>query len=66
MILISNNESKESMGKIIDNISSGKVTTEKERILYPLFYLLVGLEESAKEQGYIIETDAPNLDQDNL
>lgn len=47
------NESKESIGLILDNLSNQKITTLKEHRLYLMYSMLVGIEEAAKEQGLL-------------
>jgi hypothetical protein len=44
-------EDKESTGKILDNITTGKITSLKEHRLYAMLVLIYGIEEAAKEQG---------------
>lgn len=48
-------ESKESIGKILDNLSNKKITTLKEHRLYLMYVMLVGIETAAKEQGVLGE-----------
>ena len=47
-------EDKESIGKILDNLANGRITSPKEHRLYFLFILLANIEMEAKEQNLIV------------
>jgi hypothetical protein len=57
--LLLEGESKESIGLILDNISNKKITSLKEHRLYLMYVLIVGIENSAKEQGLLTEEEFP-------
>jgi len=48
-------ESKESVATILSNLSNRKITSLKEHRLYLMYVMLIGIENSAKEQGAIVE-----------
>lgn len=55
-ILINNllqDETKESIGVILSNITDKKITSEKEHILYMLFAMVGAIETEAKEKNMI-------------
>ena len=48
------NESKESIGKILDNLANKKITTLKEHRLYLMYVMLVGIEHAGEEQDVFV------------
>jgi len=48
-------ESKESVGVILNNLSNKKITSLKEHRLYLMYVLLIGIENSAREQGVLVD-----------
>jgi len=48
-------ETDDSIGKILDNLSSKTITSMKEHQLYVLFVLIAQIETDAKEQGVTVK-----------
>lgn len=50
---LSEGESKESIGVILNNLSNKKITTLKEHRLYLMYVMIIGIENAAKEQDVL-------------
>ena len=48
-------ETEDSIGKILDNLSSKTITSMKEHQLYVMFVLIAQIETDAKEQGVTVK-----------
>jgi hypothetical protein len=52
-------ESKSSIGKIVENITNNKITSMKEHRLYLMYLLIVQIETDAKAQGLTVKSAVP-------
>ena len=60
------NESKESIGLILENISNKKITTLKEHRLYLMYVMLLGIELAAKDQDLLVYRTVDDVTQEDL
>jgi hypothetical protein len=65
MSLLLTDRTTEEVAKAFSNISKNEVETENEHQLFILLHFLLGIEESAKAQGYIIKEGMPDLPKDS-
>lgn len=63
---LNRDETKETVGAILDNLVAGKVSSPKERVLYPLYMLICTIEKNAQDQNLIQEYDIPEPNEDSL
>lgn len=65
MDILTKDESKESIGVIMDNLTKGTATTAKEFYLIMLFKLIREIETVAVEKGYVIEKSVDAIQKDS-
>jgi hypothetical protein len=55
---------KEQIAQVFDNFAKKQVADESEYQLYILFQFIIGIEEQAKAQGYILKESVPDITKD--